>query len=168
MRIIEQTNSPMKTVLLLVSILGLGINAGAQPAPAAPSTGPGSATEATATTAAPWLLGSWVFDEEFTRTKQATDRPDDGIPEASAAVTAQLMEKLKGAKVTVTDSEINMTRADGTGKIDAYTVMPSADTNIAQLKQANGEVVVFHREGDRIWMASTGSVNEPFYFKKAQ
>jgi glycosidase len=168
MRIIERTNSPMKTVLLLVSILGLGINADAQPAPGAPSTGPGSAAEATAATAAPWLLGSWVFDEEYTRTKRAANRPNDGAPEAAAAVAAQLLEKLKGAKVIVTDSEINMTRADGTGKVDAYTVMPSTDTNIAQLKQANGEVVVFHREGDRIWMASTGSANEPFYFKKAQ
>lgn len=158
----------MKMALLFVSILGLIVNADGQQTPAGPSTGPGSAAEATAASAAPWLLGSWVFDEEFTRAKQSADRGDDGIPEATAAVTSKMMEKLKGAKVTVTESEINMTRADGTGKVDGYTVMPSADPNIAQLKQANGEVVVFHRDGDRIWMASTGSVNEPFYFKKTQ
>jgi hypothetical protein len=158
----------MKTALLLVSILGLGTNVQAQPAPAAPSTGPGSAAETSAATAAPWLLGSWVFDEEYTRTKRPANPAVDGAPQASGALATQVLEKLKGAKITVTDSEINMTRADGTGKVDAYTVMPSADANIAQLKQANGEVVIFHREGDRIWMASTGSTNEPFYFKKAQ
>jgi hypothetical protein len=159
----------MKTALLLVSTLGLVITANSQEAPAAPSTGPGSAAESTATSSAPWLIGKWVFDEEYTRAKHAKGQTDDGVPQAAtAAVAAQMMEKLKGAKVTVTESEINMTRADGTGKVDAYTVMPSADANIAQLKQQSGEVVVFHREGDRIWMASTGSVNEPFYFKKAQ
>jgi len=151
-------------------MFGLAVNAEQPPASTEPSSGPGSAAEATAAKAAPWLLGIWVFDEEYTRTKQKAARPDEGIPEAASATTvaAQLLEKLKGAKVTVTDSEINMTRADGTGKVDAYTVMPSADANIAQLKQENGEVVVFHREGDRIWMTSTGSVNEPFYFKKAK
>ena len=151
-------------------MFGLLVNAEQPPASAGPSTGPGSAAEATAPKAAPWLMGTWVFDEEYTRTKQKAAQPNEGVPEAAAAATvaAQMMEKLKGAKVTITDSEIKMTRTDGTGKLDGYTVMPSVDANIAQLKQANGEVVVFHREGDRIWMASTGSVSEPLYFKKAQ
>jgi len=116
-----------------------------------------------------WLIGRWQFDQEYTQSKQGTAKGEVGVADAANAVVAsQLLEKMKGATLVVTDNEITMTRGDGNGKSDRYVLIPTADSNVVQLKQEKGEVMSFHREGDRIWVNSTGSVNEPFYFKKAQ
>ena len=159
----------MKTTLILASALCLAGQVWSQQptTPAAPA--PGSSTSPAQTTAAPtqWLLGAWVFDAEYTQKKHGEAKKEPNVSEAlGSAVATQLLEKMKGAKLVVTEKELTMTRADGNGKSESYTVVPGTDPNMLQLKQANGEVLAFHREGDRIWMNSTGSVNEPFYFKR--
>ena len=123
----------------------------------------------TAASSKNWLLGRWSFDQDYTQSKQGQNKGDVGIGDAAASVVAsQLLEKMKGATLVVTENEITMTRGDGNGKTDRYTLMPGTDPNVLQLKQENGEVIAFHRDGDRIWTNSTGTVNEPFFFKRAQ
>jgi hypothetical protein len=161
----------MKTTLILASAFCLAGQAWSQQAtdPAAPAPGSSTSPAPAQTTASPiqWLLGAWVFDAEHTQKKHAEGKKDPGVSEAlGSAVASQLVEKMKGAKLIVTEKELTMTRADGNGKSESYTLVPGTDPNMVQLKQANGEVVAFHREADRIWMNSTGSVNEPFYFKR--
>jgi hypothetical protein len=111
-----------------------------------------------------------VFDEEFTRQKQAELQKNRGSVSGAETpgLTSQLVDKMKGARVEVTDSQITMSRPDAPAKTQKFTIVESDDPNTVQLKQENGESLAFHREGDRMWMTSAGSVNEPFYFKKGQ
>jgi len=164
-------NHIMKTTLILASALCLAGQAWSQQptTPAAPAPGSSASPAPAQPTAAPtpWLLGAWAFDAEYTQKKHAEAKKEPNVTEAlGSAVASQLLDKMKGAKLVVTEKELTMTRGDGNGKSESYTVIPGTDPNMVQLKQANGEVLAFHREGDRIWMNSTGSVNEPFYFKR--
>lgn len=164
----------MKTIHFALAAAMLGTVAQAQVSTESPaqttSRGEEAAAAATSSSQQNWLIGRWVFDEEHTRAKHNAGKGDKEVGIADAAnalVASQLLEKMKGASLTVTTSEITMTRGDGNGKSDRYTLLPGSDPNVLQLKQENGEVLSFHREGERVWMSSTGSVNEPFFFKKA-
>lgn len=154
----------MKTLLFAVAALGMMAPLYSQQtsAEAAPQAG-------TAASSKNWLIGRWEFDHEFTQSKQGQNKGDVGIGDAAASVVAsQLLEKMKGATLVVTENEITMARSDGTGKLDRYTLVPGTDPNVLQLKQESGEVLAFHRDGDRVWTTSTGTVNEPFFFKRAK
>ena len=123
----------------------------------------------TASSSKNWLIGKWEFDQEYTQSKQGQNKSEVGIGDAAASVVAsQLLEKMKGATLVVTENEITMARGDGNGKSNRYTLIAGSDPNVLQLKQENGEVLAFHRDGDRVWTNSTGTVNEPFFFKRAQ
>lgn len=61
-----------------------------------------------------------------------------------------------------------MTSKDGNGKTFPFQVLEASDGESVTLKQNDGEVTTYHREGDRFWTASTGNVKIPFYFKRAQ
>jgi hypothetical protein len=114
-----------------------------------------------------WLLGEWEFDADYTTKKQA-EKPQESdlIGATKAMVKEQLNEKMTGARLKVTEQEFVMTTKDGNGRSFTYTVEPGSDANAKVLKMSDGEVNTFHREDDRIWMNSTGNVNEPFYFKR--
>lgn len=158
----------MRTSLLAVAValvlVSPYIPVGAQEIPSPAKQG----TEISA--AAPdWLLGQWVFDEEYTKKKQAEPKKEPNLADvAGALVTSQLMTKLQGSKLMFNKQEFTMTTKDGNGKSMRYTVLKAPDENTALLKEDNGDVTGFHRDGEHIWMTSTGSVNEPFYFKRAQ
>ncbi|MHA3772385.1 hypothetical protein ACXR0O_12700 [Verrucomicrobiota bacterium sgz303538] len=123
----------------------------------------------TSAVAPEWLLGQWIFDEEYTKKKQAEPKKEPNLADvAGALVTSQLMTQLQGSKLMFNKQEFTMTTKDGNGKSMRYTVLKAPDENTALLKEDNGDVTGFHRDGDHIWMTSTGSVNEPFYFKRAQ
>jgi hypothetical protein len=162
----------MKTgLLLLCGVCIAGSSWSQQATDPNPGGANGGATASTPASAAPaqWLFGNWVFDEEYTRTKHAEVKKEPGLVEGlSAAVASQLAAQLKGAKLTISETELIMTRADGNGKSERHTIVAGTDPNVAQLKEANGEITAFHRDGDRIWMNSTGSVNEPFYFRRTE
>jgi len=160
----------MKTALLILSLTAAPLFAQlSTDTPAPPANSTGSTPAKTTAKPSEWLLGTWTFDAEYTAQKQAQPKKEVGLADIPAgAVVSQLNEKLKGARLVVTDKEFTMTRADGNGKSESYTLLPNSDPNVAQLKQSDGEVLAFHREGDRIWMASTGSVAEPFYFKRGE
>jgi hypothetical protein len=118
-----------------------------------------------------WLLGRWEFDQAHTESNQsAKDSPDVGVPAgATEVISSQLVDKMKGATLVVTESEVTMSRGDGTGKAQRYALIENPnDPNMLQLRQENGEVLTFRREGERIQTKTTGSVNESFFFKRAQ
>jgi hypothetical protein len=116
-----------------------------------------------------WLRGKWVFDEEQTQKKYAAAKPAEGLDAVRhGLVYPQLVEQLKGARVTVTDSEVVMTTRDGNGKAFPFQLLEAANGESVTLKQSDGEVTTYHKDGDRLWTASTGNVNIPFYFKRAQ
>ncbi len=146
--------------MILAALLGL----------AAPLCGHAQEKAVAVTQAAPapeWLSGNWTFDEEFTLKKHAEAKKEPTLTEAvGSMVTGQLVEKLKGATLRIVNNELTMTTRDGNGKSERFTVLEPPDKNTALLKDTKGEVTGFHREGDRIRMTSTGSVNEPFYFKR--
>jgi hypothetical protein len=118
-------------------------------------------------TANHWLIGEWEFDSDYTKKKQAEKPPDKDLAGGlKSAVAEQLNEKMQGAKLQFTPQEFTMTTKDGNGKAFPYTLASPTDANAAAVKTSDGEVNTFHREGERIWMTSTGNVNEPFYFKR--
>jgi hypothetical protein len=118
---------------------------------------------------AEWLRGKWVFDEEHTQKKYTESEKADGLDAIKdALVFPQLFEKLKGAHLSITDKEVIMTTRDGNGKAFAYQLSEVPDANSVTLKQTDGEVTTYHKEGERFWIASTGNVNIPFYFKRAK
>lgn len=114
-----------------------------------------------------WLLGSWVFDEQFTLQKIGDSAKDVSATD-SPGLSSQLVEKMRGATVTVTRTDLTMARGDGNIRSEKYTVEPSSNEGVISLKQSNGEVITFHRDGDRIWTSSNGSSGDLFFFKKAQ
>jgi len=115
-----------------------------------------------------WLQGKWIFDEEHTQQKYSEAKPREGLDAVRhGLVYPQLVEQLKGAHVTVTDKEVVMTTKDGNGKAFPYQVLELSDDSVT-LKQNDGEVTTYHKEGQRFWTASTGNVNIPFYFKRTR
>jgi hypothetical protein len=118
---------------------------------------------------AEWLRAKWVFDEEYTQTKYDESAKGDGAQQVrDSLIFPQLHEKLKGAHINVTEKELVMTTKDGNGKAFAYEIVETPDENTVTLKLNDGDVTTYHKEGDRIWSASTGNVNIPFYFKRAK
>ena len=149
-------------VALTLSSSGTSVRAQEAPSSAQPASGASVAP-------AEWLLGDWVFDEEYTQKKQSEAKKEPSLADAAGSlVTSQLIAKLQGARLSITKQEFTMTTKDGNGKSMRYTALKAPDANTALLKEDNGDVTGFHRDGERIWMTSTGSVNEPFYFKRAQ
>jgi len=115
-----------------------------------------------------WLKGKWVFDQEFTEKKYGERKPAEGLTAlTNGLIYPQLVSKLKGAQVTFKENEMVMTTADGNGKAYAITVIDAASPDAVTLKDKDGEVTTYHKDGERFWMASTGNVNIPFYFKRA-
>jgi hypothetical protein len=154
----------MKTIIFAILACGLAAPAFAQQT----STGSSPQIEP-ANSAKNWLIGRWEFDLEYTQSKLGENQRKADVADAGpTSVTSQLLDKMKGATLVVTDSEISMTRGDGAGKSNRYVVVTTPDPNVLQLRQENGEVMSFHREGDRISSKSSGSADQPFFFKKAQ
>jgi hypothetical protein len=115
-----------------------------------------------------WLRGKWVFDEEHTQKKYSEAKPPEGLEAVRhGLVYPQLVEQLKGAQLTVTEKEAIMTTKHGNGKAIPYEVLENAADKSATLKENDGEVPTYHKEGGRVWTASTGNLNIPFYFKRA-
>jgi hypothetical protein len=110
-----------------------------------------------------WLRGTWNFDEDYTAKKHKESKDDEGL---GGLVAGQLVAGLKGAKIKVTDKEVIMTTKDGNGQAERYEVLEVPDAETLTLKEAKGKVTTYHKEGDRFWIASTGSIRVPFYFKK--
>jgi hypothetical protein len=145
----------------------------AQNASTLPPTSGASTSEvkpAPAAVAAEWLRGKWTFDAEYTQKKyNEAKKPEGTAALGEALVYPQLVEQLKGSNLKVTEKQVIMTTKDGNGKAFPYEVLEAAAGKSVTLKQTDGEVTTYHKEGeDRFWMASTGSVNVPFYFKRAQ
>jgi len=125
-----------------------------------------------------WLHGTWTFDAEYTKQKLAESKSEangkskdliDGLKDiASEFVTPQLVGALEGSQLRVTDKEIVTTTKDGNGKVHGYEVVDAPDANTLVVKQSDGEVNTYHREGDRFWLTSTGTVNIRAYFRRAK
>jgi hypothetical protein len=124
-----------------------------------------------------WILGRWVFDSKYTEQKRAEEQKAsadknketvDLVGALAGNVADQLTSKLEGAQLNFTPSEYVMTTKDGNGKSFRYEVVPSSDPNTASLKESDGTVSAFHRDGERLWMNSTGTVNVPFYFVRVK
>ena len=120
-----------------------------------------------ATAGISWLKGKWVFDQDFTEKKYAQGKQPEGLDAiGNGLIYPQLVEKLKGSRISFNDGELIMTTADGNGKSIEFKVIEAPDPSSVTLKHSDGEVTTYHKEGERFWMASTGNVNIPFYFKR--
>ncbi|RYD79486.1 MAG: hypothetical protein EOP84_12985 [Verrucomicrobiaceae bacterium] len=119
--------------------------------------------------AAKWLLGEWVFDAEYTQKKQAGAKKEGDLSDlAGALVNPQLVAQLKGAKLKITESEVIFTTASGNGSTEKYSFMESPDQNTVSLKEGEGKITAYHREGDYVWINSTGTAPTPFYFRRVK
>jgi hypothetical protein len=126
-----------------------------------------------------WLYGKWVFDEDYTREKfdgitkaVPTGGKEDlfgGLKDlANGMVGSQLSSILAGSQFRVTDKELIVTRKEGDGKAYAYEVLDKPDADTVTLKLSDGDVNTYHREGERVWIASSGALNMRSYFKRAK
>lgn len=122
------------------------------------------APEAVAPKTADWILGTWTFDEHYTLQKVGTAARDVATDDAPA-LTSTLVEKMRGATIAVTRDQLTMNR-EGSSKTDKYTIEPGASDEEVSLKQANGDVITFHRDGDRLWTSANTTGGELFFFKK--
>ena len=104
-----------------------------------------------------WLLGAWVADVEHTR-KQTLAAPETG-PNAvlEAKLREQLLSALPNVQMTFSAHELIATK-DGNGQAQHYEVISAPDAQTCVLKFADGKVETYHREGARLWMATTGSM----------
>jgi hypothetical protein len=158
----------MKNIILCAAVFAIGGSVSAQSStetvPSAPA--PAASADQGQTQ---WLVGRWVFDDAYTKSKQeqaAANRNTEAGPAGNA--TAQMLEKMNGASLAITASEITTTLPDRGARTFGYVVVPGTDANTARLKQGNGEELTIYREGDRIWMQADGSVAAAFYFRKAE
>jgi hypothetical protein len=75
-----------------------------------------------------WIVGEWVFDSEYTATKQAEKPPPhDLVGATKSMVKDQLNENMQGAKLAFTRTDFTMTTKDGNGRTFPYTVMPGTN-----------------------------------------
>lgn len=126
---------------------------------------------------AKWLHGKWVFDADYTKLKleeaqQQSSAKKDGVIEglkgiATGLLTAPLLGALEGAQLTVTDTELIMTGKDGNGKAFKYEVLEAPNAETLSLKQSDGEVKTYHREGDRFW-TTAGATSVRAYFRRVK
>jgi hypothetical protein len=166
-RYFRSTYSYCCSLALLAASAALAQENPAQPPRASASTAAATAS-ATKNPELGWLKGKWVFDQEFTEKKYSESKPAEGLTAlANGLVYPQLVSKLKGSNVSFQEGEMIMTTADGNGKAYAITVIDPPDSDSVTIKDKDGEVTTYHKEGERFWMASTGNVNIPFYFKQA-
>lgn len=148
-----------RTIALTVASLIFGCSAYGQAAETPTSSG--SVPE--------WLRGKWVFDEEHTQRRYSEKKSPEALDALrEGLIYPQLISQLKGAHITVTDKDVTMTTKDGNGKAFPFQVLEASEGKSVTLKQNDGEVTTYHKEGERFWTASTGNVNIPFYFKRTQ
>ena len=167
----------MKTTLLFSAVLCIGVQpllaqtSTDTPSAISPAITPATTTGDSAASAKSWLIGNWIFDEEFTqqkRRKTTTDQqPQAGADgqATNATISAPVLDKMKGARLNITDKQIKMARADGTEKTQNYTTTEGSGGDSLELKQEDGQTMRIHRDGERIYTTLEGS-NEPIYFKK--
>ena len=162
----------MKTFLLTsLAVFVTSLVSGQSPSPAGAESGKPKeqTTRSGLPDAAKWLLGEWVFDEEYTQKKQAGSKKSGGLSDlAGALVNPQLVAQLKGAKLKITEGEVIFTTQSGNGTAEKYTVLDVPDENTVSLKEGEGKVTAYHREGDYVWINSTGTAPTPFYFRRVK
>ncbi|MGV3531738.1 MAG: hypothetical protein ACO1QR_05160 [Chthoniobacteraceae bacterium] len=117
-----------------------------------------------------WLHGKWTFDGEYTTQKyQEANKGKESADLGEALVVPQLLEKLKGSTLRISEKEVVMTTKDGNGKAFPHEVLEAEEGKSVTMKQSDGQVTTYHKEGaDRFWTSSTGTVNVPFFFKRVQ
>lgn len=125
---------------------------------------------------AKWLHGKWAFDREHTEQvlseqskKEGSDGRSllEGLKDLAAGlVVPQLTATLEGTRIEFTDKELIATDKAGNGKAVAYEVIEVPDESTIRIKQADGEVTTYHREGDRFWRSASGSTQFRVYFRR--
>lgn len=168
----EKSHVNMKTFLLTtLAVFVTSLAAGQSPAPAGAEAAKPKEQPARSglPASAKWLLGEWVFDEEYTQKKQAGSKKGGDLSDlAGALVNPQLIAQLKGAKLKITEEEVIFTTQSGNGTAEKYTVLDVPDEKTVSLKEGEGEVTAYHREGDYVWINSTGTAPTPFYFRRVK
>jgi hypothetical protein len=121
-----------------------------------------------ATAGISWLKGKMGLRPGFlTEKKYVQGKQPEGLDAiGNGLIYPQLVEKLKGSRISFNDVKLIMTTADGNGKSIEFKVIEAPDASSVTLKHSDGEVTTYHKEGERFWMASTGNVNIPLYFKR--
>jgi hypothetical protein len=125
---------------------------------------------------AKWLHGSWIFDREFTEQKlaensRASSEQEKGLlgglkSLATGLVVPQLIAAMDGTQIEFTEKEIIKTDTSGNGRASSYEIVGKADAQTITVKQADGEVATYHREGDRFWQTPTGAAQFRVYFRR--
>jgi hypothetical protein len=126
---------------------------------------------------AKWLQGKWIFDLDYTtqkiaepnRKKAESGKRPSLIEAGEMMGLMELADQLKGARVQVTDREVIFTIKGGAGKSEPYEISETPDADTVTLKQAASRMMTYHKEGDRFWMAGTGSARKGrFYFQRSK
>lgn len=125
--------------------------------------------------ASKWWIGKWQVDQEYTQkkveeaqaAKPANDTGGNFLSGMADALGGMLIAMMGDITIQITDKEV-ITMQGGTGKSATYTVMERPTKDSVLIKQQDGEITTWYRDGEHLAITATGATNMKIYFRRVK